>query len=473
MKRSIKCYTAFSILFALVVPFLLTSSNASALKYAYNAFPLYQSIVYDRTTYSSWNPTFEIIFDTTNQNDLSYDDELQDSTLTPIMVDNGVCFDNTQNNQYIFSVQNVGFRNQLSFWSGEGTHFYKTIDDLNRCDYYNIKKYAYDSVYSADYNMTNGDVTKLVDVRNLFFDPENSLYDEASIKKMIIPLNVSNTNVGTIPAETPLQWNFGLAQVSANNFEYFDSNVHYYMDLMYLNSNNTVVTDRIDNLTGCSLDDNYKFQTNTDEERRDWLGFNITCNYTPHTSVKYLSAQLTIYGGNNEYNPSNFLTYDYDGAYFNASYLITNNDTTWSGLTANDAPTGESLEDAPGYHQLYGYSHDSNSCVEGDFLCQLSSIFSFDLLNPFRPLFNLFLDQNSCQQIPILASMIHSQETQVCPWFSAQTRNIVTPVLGIASIMLLFGFIVRWLGARSGNFFEDSTDGHDVGSIHVGRRNKK
>ena len=94
----------------------------------------------------------------------------------------------------------------------------------------------------------------------------------------------------------------------------------------------------------------------------------------------------------------------------------------------------------------------------------MTGLFSFDFINPFAPIFNLF-NNDSCAQIPTLASMLHSNETQVCPWFDSSVRNITTPVLGLSSMMLVFGFVVRWLGSRSGNFIEDS-GGVDAGGYH-------
>ena len=80
----------------------------------------------------------------------------------------------------------------------------------------------------------------------------------------------------------------------------------------------------------------------------------------------------------------------------------------------------------------------------------------------------MFSDQSTCANIPTLAGMLHSNETQVCPWFSAETRAIVTPVIGLSSMMLLFGFVVRWLGSGSGNFVEDAGSIEPAGTSRVG-----
>lgn len=152
-------------------------------------------------------------------------------------------------------------------------------------------------------------------------------------------------------------------------------------------------------------------------------------------------------------------------------YFVTNWDFTDAPTEFNQLPSGSEPGRSPGSGEQ-GLS-DADLDKEPNFFNSLFKLFDFNLINPFSPIFAMFTDNSACVNIPIIAGMIHSNETQVCPWFDSTTRGIVTPVLGIASIMLLFGFAVRWLGARSGNFFEDSTDGFESGGIHVGRRSKK
>lgn len=73
---------------------------------------------------------------------------------------------------------------------------------------------------------------------------------------------------------------------------------------------------------------------------------------------------------------------------------------------------------------------------------ELGSIFKFEIRNPFAGLLSMFT--NNCPvSIPIIASMIGSNQTVYPCWFSQQTRSILTPVFGLASSVLLFGFIVR------------------------------
>lgn len=73
-------------------------------------------------------------------------------------------------------------------------------------------------------------------------------------------------------------------------------------------------------------------------------------------------------------------------------------------------------------------------------------IFNFSVINPFVPIFQLFNSGDSCVSIPTLSSWLHTEQTSVCPFFPSSVRSIVTPVLGISSMMLIFGFVMRWLG---------------------------
>lgn len=148
---------------------------------------------------------------------------------------------------------------------------------------------------------------------------------------------------------------------------------------------------------------------------------------------------------------------------FGASYFITDNDETPGGVWGH-SPTGNNLSSAPG---------SAASLIPGneDFFSSITNMFGFNFINPFAPLFEMFSNNNSCANIPTIAGMIHAENSQICPWFDSTTRNIVTPVFGIASMMLVFGFAVRWLGARSGNMFEDSFEGSS-GSISIGTKGR-
>lgn len=142
---------------------------------------------------------------------------------------------------------------------------------------------------------------------------------------------------------------------------------------------------------------------------------------------------------------------------FASVFLTTDNDDTpgysfnseisGGGTIAGDA--NNLIPDNPN-----GFMVDANSLdnVFANFTDYLSNLFVFNLFNPFGFIFNLFSDSNSCAQIPTLSGMLHSEETQVCPYFDSTVRNILTPVISIASSMLLFGFILRWIRSSSSDF---------------------
>ena len=75
---------------------------------------------------------------------------------------------------------------------------------------------------------------------------------------------------------------------------------------------------------------------------------------------------------------------------------------------------------------------------------KLGNLFSFTAFNPFSGLFGLFTG-GGCKPIPTIGKMLNKPDATYCPWFPNNVRSILTPVLGISSMMLIFGFFVRWL----------------------------
>lgn len=75
---------------------------------------------------------------------------------------------------------------------------------------------------------------------------------------------------------------------------------------------------------------------------------------------------------------------------------------------------------------------------------KLGSLFSFTAFNPFSGLFGLFTG-GGCKPIPTIGKMLNKPDATYCPWFPSNVRSILTPVLGISSMMLIFGFFMRWL----------------------------
>lgn len=85
----------------------------------------------------------------------------------------------------------------------------------------------------------------------------------------------------------------------------------------------------------------------------------------------------------------------------------------------------------------------------------LTSTFNFEIRNPFAGLLTMFT--NNCPvNIPIIAGMVGATSSVYPCWFSQQTRSILTPVFGLSSSMLLFGYIVRKF--LNGTTFNDTME---------------
>lgn len=107
----------------------------------------------------------------------------------------------------------------------------------------------------------------------------------------------------------------------------------------------------------------------------------------------------------------------------------------------------QSEDDQSQYEQEKQEEAERENELDGD-SSQAQGVFSFSVFNPFLPLFSMF-NVNQCVSIPTLSNMLGSSETQYCSWFNGTTRGILTPVMSIASVMLIFGFVIRWLGGSS------------------------
>ena len=75
-----------------------------------------------------------------------------------------------------------------------------------------------------------------------------------------------------------------------------------------------------------------------------------------------------------------------------------------------------------------------------------SGIFSLDsLVFPFRNFFSGFTAAQ-CVNIPTLAGMLNLPSSQqYCTWWASGTRAVLTPIFNVASMMLLFGFVIHWV----------------------------
>lgn len=460
MKGVKKCYGLLLALFIMVgLSLSVCSADTNALKYSFDSFPLYRAVYSDTSAPSGEN--FGFWFDST---DLPvFRSNLSDLDISYKYAPLGTYPDcsNSSSKSQIFSQYDISARNYKSIWSGEGNGFQRSFG-VNSC-FENVTSYSYDSFYGSTYKTSTGDVEKVVNIDNILFNSPGSRF----LKRVTIPLNFSENS--TFPANTPMTFSFSLTTTRVFGFSDFTTpNVSF--DVYYASNGQSFH----DAVSTCSIDSNYGFLlVNPDLSVESSLeGFNVSCTYTPSVPVSHFTSRLILYGGSSDINPSSFLSYtSSEGLFFGASYLVTDNDDTWSGISISPTPSGENIAFAPGYSQLYG---SSSPCSPGDWLCDLTNLFNFSFINPFAGIFNLF-NNDSCANIPTLAGMLHSNTSTVCPWFNSTTRNILTPVLGLSAMMLVFGFTVRWLGARSGNFIEDS-GGVDSGGYHFEnkyRRSKK
>ena len=150
------------------------------------------------------------------------------------------------------------------------------------------------------------------------------------------------------------------------------------------------------------------------------------------------------------YNPG--YVWDSDSWWeFFGFYVVTDNDDT-PGRSFNSHLAGDL------WSPTNGVGGDG-SCASSDLICQLNNLFVFSIPVSSTPLGGIlgnFSDGSSCASIPTIAGLIHSNETQVCPWFSSSVRSIATPILSLFSACLVFQFVVKWLKSGSGNFLEDS-----------------
>ena len=198
-----------------------------------------------------------------------------------------------------------------------------------------------------------------------------------------------------------------------------------------------------------------------------------TCDYDfdslpQNYDFRKLSFRLQFYRLDS--NISSIFDYPADTFTFYSSFVVTNYDSTLSDRPFVSIQSGGDLASAPG--STLDPSTDSST----DWFSSLTNLFSFNIVNPFQPIFAMFsgnfdVNNERCASIPTIAGMLNSPESVVCPFFPATVRSIGTSVLGLASTMLIFGFFVHWLGSSSGNNFEDSST-HSWGRFNVKKGGK-
>lgn len=212
----------------------------------------------------------------------------------------------------------------------------------------------------------------------------------------------------------------------------------------------------------CTITENHSSSISFD----NYIDF--SCSYNPSVDggfsnlidFSYLGLTLRFSGdvGNTTpWHPFKFMDQEYAGWQFQDFYICTNNDCA---MNPYDISSNGSSDITGGEPTLAPGNTGWNDAIEGNpggYGFDLSNLFTFNVLNPFIGIFSLFTHSNECVSIPTLAGMLHAEESSYCPWFDGSTRAILTPVLGLAGTMLVFGYVIRWLSSSSGNFFEDSS----------------
>ena len=274
-------------------------------------------------------------------------------------------------------------------------------------------------------------------------------------RRLVLPLSVNVETVGAIPAGTSLEVKGaitfpGVAPGSGFSFasDFFTSGqVRAYFD-------------------GDGAGSDYADCTLTTRSYGDTSGgvstqIEYSCPIVTSSVNQYYSMSFEIAN----FGSSGYV-WDTDSDWFwSGMYLVTNYDETWAGDLSMDIHASNS-DDIPGSATTM---FDSDNA---DWFSSLTNLFNFSIANPFAPIFQMFTDNSDCASIPIIAGMLGSEETTYCPWFDSTTRNVLSPVLGLSSIMLLFGFFVRWLGSSSGNMFEDQTS-HKWGNTQIKQKGGK
>lgn len=357
-----------------------------------------------------------------------------------------------------------------------------------------LRPYAADYSSYTYYDTWTSDTGVVYGSHGLKLDDILSSYNVSRMgigpSSMTIPIGMvrdiaSDNSLFSIQQGTTIRFNYGLhfTQLTQYDLTYLE-NASVKLGYKYVKSNGTSVSQQF---ISCS--------TSVEDYDNFGIHFDWYCDFTVSEDVyddNLISFWFIITPGSG-YSSIWNVTFDTsgsipeqdfkysDGRNANVSYIsfysdsisiITDNDYTSGGYIGGSS-LGSNPGSSPGSAEFeHSISRPDESSP--DWLSTLTNLFHFSFTNPLSPLFAAFTSGDDCVNIPTIAGMLNSEETTYCPWFSANTRGILTPVLSIVSIMLLFGFIVRWLGSSSGNFFEDS-QGEELSNVnHSGfRRYKK
>lgn len=480
MKGVKKCY---GLLLALLIIFglsLSVSLDTSALKYDIVQYPIADVNFVVNPTYPTQisrvsSNGFRLSFDSSSYLP-SFNDDL---FFYAVSNDSGGC--KYQNYGHIYKTQNgttvyvnfPAFSDLITYSSDfSGARECMTFSPISGMDWNTLPLaspqvgsflsknnpyyFPYSGAYASDCDTENGlQACTRFSLSNLFTSVPTGAFGH--LTNLMIPLGAPGEDVGQFVNGSHLDFNFEID---------FDSDTdptssfgdHFTSYIRARTGGTSIGTSSL-----CTYDiQDYR----SDTERYPYT-LSLNCGWDSTYDVPVGSVSFWL-----EFSPNSSSTlwdYSADTMVFYSSVVVSDYDDTPADVSFTSGVVGGQLDRAP------GSAKNPSSDTSDDFFSSLANMFSFGFFNPFAPIFALFTDNDSCVNIPILAGMLNSEDTTYCPWFDSSVRNVLTPVLGIASVMLIFGFAVRWLGASSGNLFEDSS--HETlappgWSGHWGRRKK-
>lgn len=152
----------------------------------------------------------------------------------------------------------------------------------------------------------------------------------------------------------------------------------------------------------------------------------------------------------------------YDGITGSRYFINSVSGSYWTIYQCRSASCRSSLNS---YKNNSVNSHNNNAASQ-DYISQndpgsswFRDIFNFAIVFPFHSFFASFTD-NRCVDIPVIAGLLGTNQNRYCTWWSADIRNITTPVISSISMMILFGFIVSWLKGNSFSLFRSEQTGY-------------
>lgn len=513
MKRSFKCYIACLTLLGLVAPLFLTSLDVNALKHEYKGLPLINAInplTQDSShNYFDWTSSsfsgvslggtgFDLWFENDawrdNYNDLKVKSELRSFSAN---LSNNQCNYSDMFSEYVvrknWSLKNDTMTQQSPYLGIGESHYedrgfganyyvpdYWIIDSCYSINgMINFNRDSADHFISGPYPSTPNPTTFASHANGGYYNPLDLMEDDKMLPRTFTQGQVNyestfkDTGNGVVYKKT-LSFDKIFNQ-NIQSFSYFrmglwdtsgywtnDTNlwsgrqIDFHFNFRFYNnveiSQNFQQNGKIQILATVipkNVEQNptyYKYYDCTSQFREVQLEtgnayyWDITCPITLDQDYIAFVPNLIVNGQG--YNVMN-INSSWD---FSSLYVVTDNDDTQGDNFNEDS---RFINNDKIWDDYWDDQDTDNGSGDEDWFESLVTMFNFGLINPFAPMFEMFSDSTTCAQIPILAGMIHSQETQVCPWFSSGTRAVLTPVFSISSMMLLFGFFVRWLKSNS------------------------